>query len=111
MKTAELLVLLLLHSLADSSVVIAMCSSVTPLRTKTLVTFDIDGTICVSDPKQSALANAMHTKAFSHAFREIYGIDASIDEVSHHGSTDQLILLKGDYSRPSNNHVLLCNLV
>jgi hypothetical protein len=101
--------LLLLHTMADTAT--ALSSSVPPLRPKILVTFDIDGTICVSDPKQSAAANAMHTKAFTHAFREIYGIDASIDEVSHHGSTDQLILLKGDYSRPrAPMHCNLCTL-
>jgi FMN phosphatase YigB (HAD superfamily) len=72
-----------------------MSTSSLPLRPKTLITFDIDGTLCKSDAKNSALANAMHTKAFSHAFKEVFGIDASIDEVSHHGSTDQLILLKG----------------
>ena len=71
--------------------------SVSPslLRKKTLITFDIDGTLCKSDPKQSATANAMHTKAFSHAFQKVFGLDASIDEIQHHGSTDQLILLKG----------------
>ncbi len=100
--STALLLLLFLHGMADST---AMTSSV-PHRPKTLVTFDIDGTICVSDPKKSASANAMHTKAFSHAFREIYGIDASIDEVPHHGSTDQLILLKGDKSRP-----YMCNML
>jgi hypothetical protein len=99
MTPTAVLLLLLLHSMAENTAT-ALCSSLPPLRSKTLVTFDIDGTLCVSDPKQSASANAMHTKAFSHAFREIYGIDASIDEVSHHGSTDQLILLKGDYSKP-----------
>jgi hypothetical protein len=106
MTSTAVFLLLLLHSMTDSPVT-AICSSVPPLRPKTLVTFDIDGTICVSDPKQSASANAMHTKAFSHAFREVYGIDASIDEVPHHGSTDQLILLKGDYSRPTNSDALL----
>jgi hypothetical protein len=102
------LLLLLLNSMADCTVA-AMSSSVLPLRPKTLVTFDIDGTICVSDPKLSALANAMHTKAFSHAFREVYGIDASIDEVSHHGSTDQLILLKGDFCTSSNYALCIFN--
>jgi hypothetical protein len=98
--TSTALLLLLLPLFLHSRSILAMSSSISLLRPKTLVTFDIDGTICVSDPKKSASANAMHTKAFSHAFREIYGIDASIDEVSHHGSTDQLILLKGGSSRP-----------
>jgi hypothetical protein len=48
----------------------------------TLITFDIDGTICVQDETQiEIIPNAMHTRAFSFAFKEVFGIDASINEV------------------------------
>ncbi|CAE8588782.1 unnamed protein product [Polarella glacialis] len=56
-----------------------------------LVTFDIDGTICRSVGEG---ANFMHKAAFAHAFKEVFSLDASIDEVHHHGSTDGLILVK-----------------
>ncbi|KAJ1472920.1 hypothetical protein T484DRAFT_1838401, partial [Baffinella frigidus] len=58
---------------------------------RTLVTFDIDGTIV---RQAGPGANAMHTLAFAHAFKEVFGLDAGIDEVKHAGSTDQLILCK-----------------
>ena len=83
-----------------------MSGAALPLRPKKLITFDIDGTLCKSDARNSAVANAMHTKAFSHAFREVFGIDASIDEIPHHGSTDQLILLKGICYFSSRNFCL-----
>ena len=58
---------------------------------RTLITFDIDGTIV---RQAGPDANAMHTRAFAHAFNEVFGLDASIDEVKHAGSTDPLILCK-----------------
>lgn len=49
---------------------------------RTLITFDIDGTICVQDESQiNVTPNAMHTRAFSFAFKEVFGIEASINEV------------------------------
>eukprot|EP00959_Pyramimonas_sp_CCMP1952_P065458 1366570-Pyramimonas_sp.AAC.1 len=29
--------------------------------------------------------------AFSHGFKKIHGLDACIDEIPHHGSTDQVL--------------------
>ena len=62
-----------------------------------VVTFDIDGTICVSSEdktEEGVVANAMHGGAFAHAFKSVCGFEASINEVPHHGMTDPLILLK-----------------
>jgi len=53
-----------------------------------VVTFDIDGTICVSSEdktEKGVVANAMHRSAFAHAFKSVCGFEASIDEVLHHG--------------------------
>ena len=41
----------------------------------------------------SPKADLLHTRAFNHAFKSVFGVDASIDEIPHQGSTDQLILL------------------
>jgi len=61
---------------------------------KTLVTFDIDGTICVQGKGEGGSSEKMmHTLAFNHAFLKVFGVDAHIGEVKHAGSTDQLILL------------------
>lgn len=35
----------------------------------------------------------MEQDAFAYAFKEVYGLEADIDEIAHHGSTDQLVLL------------------
>jgi len=50
-----------------------------------VITFDIDGTICVSDKlTEGVVANAMHRGAFAHAFQAVCGFEgASIDEVCH----------------------------
>lgn len=61
-------------------------------KRKTVITFDIDGTIC----KQGGHGpgdKMMHTLAFNHAYKKVFGVDANISEVKHAGSTDQLILL------------------
>uniref|UniRef100_A0A7S0QZI5 Phosphoglycolate phosphatase n=1 Tax=Pyramimonas obovata TaxID=1411642 RepID=A0A7S0QZI5_9CHLO len=54
----------------------------------TLITFDVDGTLIHSVGED---ANKFHKLAFSHAFKTVHGIDASIDEIPHHGSTDKLV--------------------
>jgi beta-phosphoglucomutase-like phosphatase (HAD superfamily) len=56
-----------------------------------LVTFDVDGTLIHAVGPE---ANRLHKRAFSHAFKEVYGVSgASIDEIEHHGSTDLLVTL------------------
>ncbi|EKX44522.1 hypothetical protein GUITHDRAFT_72129, partial [Guillardia theta CCMP2712] len=59
----------------------------------TLVTFDIDGTICRMK-REGEARPPLHLRSFSHAFSKCFSIDASIDEVAHHGCTDPLILMK-----------------
>jgi phosphoglycolate phosphatase-like HAD superfamily hydrolase len=56
---------------------------------KTLVTFDVDGTLIRANGED---ANKFHKDAFAHGFREVFGIETTIDVVQHHGSTDQLIV-------------------
>ena len=58
---------------------------------KTLITFDVDGTLIRASGKD---ANKFHKDAFMHGFREVYGVEThpvGIDVIQHHGSTDQLI--------------------
>eukprot|EP00887_Chlorella_sp_A99_P007702 scaffold20.g7702.t1 len=57
----------------------------------TLVSFDVDGTLIHSVGHN---ANKLHKEAFAAAFKQVFGIDTSIDVVQHHGSTDPLILVK-----------------
>ena len=57
-------------------------------RPTTLVTFDVDGTLIRAS---GADANKFHKDAFAHGFRHVYGIETTIDVISHHGSTDQLV--------------------
>lgn len=57
--------------------------------TKTLLTFDVDGTLIKSVGEN---ANRFHKNAFSYGFKKIFGLDTTIDVVSHHGSTDKLII-------------------
>jgi phosphoglycolate phosphatase len=52
-----------------------------------LALFDIDKTLI----KRSK--NRSHAAAFSKAFKEIYGIDTTIDIINHHGMTDQQIII------------------
>eukprot|EP01012_Entosiphon_sulcatum_P006449 TRINITY_DN13041_c0_g1_i1.p1 TRINITY_DN13041_c0_g1~~TRINITY_DN13041_c0_g1_i1.p1 ORF type:complete len:249 (-),score=43.43 TRINITY_DN13041_c0_g1_i1:51-797(-) len=55
-----------------------------------VITFDVDGTLVRSTGPD---ANRVHKDAFIHAFQEVFGIRTSLDVISHHGSTDPLILL------------------
>jgi hypothetical protein len=36
-----------------------------------------------------------HKDAFGFAFKKVFGIDASIDEIPHHGSTDKVHSIHG----------------
>ena len=51
----------------------------------------MDGTLIRSKGQD---ANKLHKEAFSYAFKEVFDVDTHIDVVSHHGSTDPLILVK-----------------
>ena len=63
------------------------------MRGRTLVTFDVDGTLVRSCGLD---ANRLHLEAFQRAFTEVLGLPegAGIHEVEHHGGTDPLLLLK-----------------
>ena len=63
------------------------------MRGRTLVTFDVDGTLIRSCGPD---ANRLHLEAFQRAFREGWDLPegAGIHEVEHHGGTDPLLLLK-----------------
>ena len=56
---------------------------------KTLITFDVDGTLIKS---VGTHANKFHKDAFAHAFKVVHDIDTNIDVIPHHGSTDQLVV-------------------
>jgi len=43
-----------------------------------LITFDVDGTLMQSTGLQ---ANLLHKKAFSHAFRQVFGVEGTIDAI------------------------------
>ena len=58
---------------------------------KTLISFDVDGTLIHSVGQDS---NKLHKEAFSAGFRDVFGLETNIDVVPHHGSTDPLILVK-----------------
>jgi phosphoglycolate phosphatase len=60
-------------------------------KPKTLISFDVDGTLIHS---VGPTANKLHKEAFAAAFRQVFDIDTTIDVVPHHGSTDPLILVK-----------------
>lgn len=59
-------------------------SRITPTR---LVLFDIDGTLLRSESK-------IHLLSFSFAFRNVFGIDTSIDIIDYPGKTDTQIILE-----------------
>lgn len=59
-------------------------------KPKTLISFDVDGTLIHS---VGPTANKLHKEAFAAAFRQLFDIDTTIDVVPHHGSTDPLILV------------------
>lgn len=50
-----------------------------------VILFDVDGTLVKN-------SGSVHADAFAHAWRKIFGVTASIHDIQHHGSTDQLIL-------------------
>ncbi len=58
---------------------------------RTLVTFDVDGTLIRSCGPD---ANRLHLEAFERAFREVFGLQTGIHVVDHQGGTDPLLLLK-----------------
>ena len=66
-------------------------SSAAKAKEKTLITFDVDGTLIRSVGEN---ANRFHKNAFSHGFKKIAKIKTSIDvlKTKHHGSTDKLII-------------------
>lgn len=49
--------------------------------------FDIDWTLLKG-------GNVAHAEAFAYAFRGVYGVRAGIEEVEHHGMTDQQLILE-----------------
>lgn len=55
-----------------------------------LISFDVDGTLIHSVGDRS---NQLHKRAFSHALREVFDVETTIDVVQHQGSTDPLILI------------------
>ncbi|KAK9829863.1 hypothetical protein WJX72_008333 [[Myrmecia] bisecta] len=57
----------------------------------TLISFDVDGTLITSVGNH---ANRLHKLAFAAAWKEVFNLDADIDAIKHHGSTDPLILLR-----------------
>lgn len=50
-----------------------------------IVLFDIDNTLLDE--------SSTHVDSFSFAFRKVYGVDASIECINHHGMTDQQIII------------------
>lgn len=51
-----------------------------------LALFDVDRTL--------VRGSLVHRIAFTEAFRHVYGIDADIDLINHHGMTDQQIIIE-----------------
>lgn len=51
-----------------------------------LALFDVDKTL--------VRVSKGHSTAFSVAFKIVYGIDAKIDEINHHGMTDQQVIIE-----------------
>ncbi len=57
---------------------------------KTVLLFDVDGTLTLPDSGISGV----HLKAFDHGFRKVYGIDASIHEIRFGGKTDRQCIVE-----------------
>lgn len=57
--------------------------SSSPASSRVLVTFDIDGTLIEAIGTE---ANKMHKGAFSHALKELYAVDGTIDAVKVGGA-------------------------
>jgi len=79
-----------------------------PKRTVTLISFDVDGTLCKSTSKTS---NLLHKRAFIHAVRKLKpSIKHSEDELldfitTQHGSTDGIVALSMlEYCGETYNH-------
>lgn len=53
-------------------------TSAVPEGGRVLITFDVDGTLVRSVGDD---ANRMHKGAFSHAFRELFGVEGTIDAI------------------------------
>jgi len=51
-----------------------------------LILFDIDRTLILS--------SRAHHKAFSEAFKKVYGVDTNIDIINHHGMTEQQVIIE-----------------
>lgn len=56
---------------------------------RTLVTFDVDGTLIRAVGEG---ANQFHKDAFAVAIEAVHGLKTHIDVIKHHGSTDQLVV-------------------
>ena len=56
---------------------------------KTLLTFDVDGTLIRAVGEG---ANKFHKDAFAVAIEAVHGLKTHIDVIKHHGSTDQLVV-------------------
>ena len=54
-----------------------------------LATFDVDGTLIESE---GAEANKVHKEAFASCFRQVFGVETTIDVCKHHGLTDPLVI-------------------
>jgi hypothetical protein len=65
-------------ALASESSIIGRRQFSNPVSSRVLVTFDIDGTLIEA---LGTDANKMHKGAFSHALKELYGVDGTIDAV------------------------------
>lgn len=57
-------------------------------ETRVLITFDVDGTLMRAVGVDS---NKLHKDAFSYAFKQVFGVDGTIDAIEHHGSTDPTV--------------------
>lgn len=77
----------LLYSLSQNR----LPSNADPLGPRCPTAADVDGTLIRSAGPD---ANKLHKEAFAAAFKEVFGLDTTIDVVPHHGSTDPLILVK-----------------
>ncbi|RYG56361.1 HAD family hydrolase [archaeon] len=56
---------------------------------RTLITFDVDGTLLSN---AGAHSNAVHKTSFTAAFQAVHHVAAHIDEIPHKGMTDMMII-------------------
>ncbi|KAF5841594.1 halo-acid dehalogenase-like hydrolase [Dunaliella salina] len=78
------------HHLSKPSVTRRAAAMAPATAGKTLVSFDVDGTLIRS---RGLSANKLHKDAYAQAFKEIFNLDTHIDVIQHHGSTDPLIAI------------------